>query len=221
MLHSNSALIRRARIFGIAAAALTMAGISLTWLHKVGEPSPPAMSITRFSVAILAGSKQAAQTAPKNVESTAEQVVVTPTPSNTQIVEAQRSTALPDAVAATPDAMPSAEVAKPVEVIPPARVAMPGGRLSTEDAPVGDAPDPFAVGPAQVYIRLLVDENGRVVRGGIVRGGRDPVQDVLIYKSMASRQYEKSKFNMKLVQGGQSVWQLDLVINYGTQEFIP
>lgn len=221
MQPSNSSLIRRARLMGLAASAMVAAGVGLTWVKTVGEPSPPALSTTRFSVAILSGPKQAAQTAPQNVESTAEQVVVAPEPANTKVVEAQRSTSLPDAVLTTPDAKPSVEVAKPTEVLPPARVSMPGGRLSTEDAPVGDVPDPFAIAPTQVYLRLFVNDAGLVVRGGIVRGGRDPLRDAYIYKAMSSRTYSPGKFAMKQMSGEHGLWQLDLVIDYSNQEFLP
>lgn len=218
---SNTALLRRARLLGIAGAVLTLVGIGATWTKTIGEPSPPAMSTTRFSVAILAGPKQAAQTAPDNVQSTADAVVVVPDVTNAPVIEAQRSTSLPDAVVATPDAKPSVEVAQPTEVLPPARVAMPGGRLSTEDAPVGDQRDPFAIAPTQVFLRLLVNAEGRVVRGGIVRNGRDPMRDTLIYKAMASRTYTTDNFTMKLMDGAEPLWQLDLVIDYSTNEFLP
>lgn len=218
---SNQALIRQARLLGAAASAIVLASICLTWVKTVGEPSPPALSTTRFSVAILSGPKQAAQVAPQNVENTAEAVVVAPEQKPTPVVEAQRSTSLPDAVVATPDAKPSEELAKPTEVIPPARVAMPGGRLSTEDAPIGDTRDPFAVAPSQVFLRMFVDSQGRVVRGGIVRNGREPLRDALIYKAMSTRLFTPDRFNMKRMDGEQPLWQLDLVIDYSSAEYLP
>lgn len=218
---SNQQIIRRARFLGAAASLLVLAGICFSWVKSVGEPSPPALSTTRFSVAVLSGLKQAAQVAPETVDSTAEAVVVAPEPVSAPVVEAERSTSLPDAVVATPDAKPSPEIAKPTEVIPPARVSMPGGRLSSEDAPVGDQRDPFAISPTQVYLRFLVDVDGRVVRGGIVRGGRDPMRDTLIYKAMSTRNYASKNFALKRVEGGEELWQLDLVIDYSTNEFLP
>lgn len=222
---SNSALQRRIHLASSGAALLVVAGIALTWVKTVGEPSPPALSTTRFSVAVLSGPKQAEQSAPENTESTAEEVVVVePEPKKPlPVVAAERSTALPDAVKATPDAKPSVEVAQPVEVIPPARVSMPGGRLSSEDAPVGDTRDPFAIGPTQVFIRLHIGEDGRVVRGGIVRNGREPVRDLLMYKAMASRTFDVKAMPPGAVRlpGEVALWQLDMVLDYGTNEFLP
>jgi hypothetical protein len=96
---------------------------------------------------------------------------------------------------------------------------MPGGRLAAEDAPVGDMKDPFEVGPKQVYLRLYVNAQGRVVRGGIVRGGSDPARDNMILRAMVSRTY--STQNLVRVDGGEPQWQMDLVLDYGTNEFLP
>lgn len=223
MQRSDSALVRRARLWGCGAALLVLAGIGLTWVKATGEPSPPALSTTRFSVAVLSGPQQAAQNAPENVENTAEEVVVAPEAVNKPVVEAERSTSLPEAVVATPDAKPSVEVAAPVEVIPAARVSMPGGKLSTEDAPIGDLRDPFAIAPTQVYLRLIVDESGRVVRGGIVRNGREPMRDALIYKAISSRTFAVDNLpaGAIAVAGEKPQWQFDLVLDYSTNEFLP
>lgn len=203
---------------------LVVASIAFTWVKTIGEPAPPALSTTQFSVAVLSGPKQAEQAAPDNVDVTAEEVVVEPEPkAPAPVVVAERSTALPDAVKATPDAKPSIEIAKPVEVIPPARVSMPGGRLSAEDAPVGDTKDPFAIGPTQVFIRLHIGEDGRVVRSGIVRNGREPMRDLLMYKAMASRTFDVKALPPGAIRlpGEVALWQLDMVLDYGTNEFLP
>lgn len=218
---SNSSIVRRARVMGATAAALTVAGIGLTFLKVVGEPSPPALSVSRFSVAVLAGPRQAEQNAPENVENTADTVVTAPTDTN-KVVEADRSSSLPEAVAATVDAQPSVAAPKPAEVIPPAQVSMPGGKLAATDAPRGSELDPFAIGPSQVYIRLLVNESGKVVRGGIVRSGREPLRDTLIYKAMSSRTFDpKSMQNPIRMPGDEPLWQVDLVIDYTTNDFLP
>lgn len=224
MPQSNQRLVRAIRLISICTAASALGLIAMTWVKSVGEPSPPALSATRFTVAVLSGPKQAAQVAPENTSDTAESVIVPETPADTTpVVEAQRETSLPDAVKAAPDAKPTVEAATPVEVIPPARVSMPGGRLSAEDAPVGDSRDPFAVGPAQVYIRLLLGSDGRVVRGGIVRSGREPMRDLLIYKAIASRTFDVKSLPPGAVRipGEEARWQLDLVIDYGTNEILP
>ncbi len=218
-MRSDTKLIRQAQLLGVAAAVLVVGGIILGWSKKMGEANVPALSTAHFSVAVLAGPKQAKQTAPANVQATAEAVVVAKQPTPEPVVEAERSSSLPKAVAATPDAAPSPEVPAPAEVIPPARVAMPGGHLATDDAPVGDTPNPFAVAPNQVYMRFLVDASGHVVRGGIVRPGRDPMRDSLIYKAMVSRTY--STKDLMKVEGGQPLWQMDLVIEYSSNEFLP
>lgn len=218
-----SNLIRRRKLtlqaYGLGAlvAAGTLTVLLTAWT-KAGEPAPPALSTARFSVAVMSGPKAAAQTAPSNAEQVTESTQ-TAKKTNSEVVATTRETSLPDAVVATPEAAPTTSTAKPVEVLPPARVSMPGGRLSADDAPVGDLLDPFAIGPRQVFLRLFVDESGRVIRGGIVRGGGEPMRDALIFKAMKSRSY--STKNLIRIDGGQPQWQLDLVIDYGTNDFLP
>lgn len=218
-----SNLIRRRKLtlqaysLGALVAAATLTALLTAW-SKAGQPAPPALSTARFSVAVLAGPKAAAQTAPSNAEQVAE-ATQPEKKANVEAVATVQKTSLPDAVVATPETAPSTATAVPVEVLPPARVSMPGGHLSAEDAPVGDLPDPFAIGPRQVFLRLFVDESGRVIRGGIVRGGGEPMRDTFIYKAMKSRTY--STKNLIRVDGGQPQWQLDLVIDYGTNDMLP
>lgn len=219
---STKALVRRARWLGAGASLLALGAIALTWVKTVGEPSPPALSTTRFTVAVLSGPKQAAQTAPENVENASDAVEIAQSPV-APVVEASRSTSLPDAVSATPDARPSLDAPQPAEVIPPARVSMPGGRLSVEDAPMGDTRDPFAVGPDEVYVRVWINAQGKVIRGGIVRNGREPLRDALIYRAFASRTFDTRTLppSAAVLAGEEGVWQLDQVLRYGGSDFLP
>jgi hypothetical protein len=193
----------------------------LTRFDVPGTPVTPMLTAARFSVAVLAGPKQASQQAPANTDQVAQAVAPTPEPIDAPVVAAQRETSLPQAVKAAQDAAPTeAEVTPPVEVLPPAEVSMPGGRLVAEDASVGDSvADPFELKPRQVYIRLLVNAQGHVVRNGIVRSGGDPMRDSLILKAMRSRTYATDK--LIRVSGNEPLWQLDLVLDYGNNDFLP
>lgn len=209
----------RQHLLGAVTASAVLAAL-LMWHPKLGEKVLPSLSTTRFQVAVLAGPKQAEQQAPADAAQKVEDVTPAPQPqaANTAAV-AERQNSLPKAVKSAQDSDPGPEVAKPAEVIPPAQVSMPGGRLAAEDAPVGDMKDPFEVGPKQVYLRLYVNAQGRVVRGGIVRGGSDPARDNMILRAMVSRTY--STQNLVRVDGGEPQWQMDLVLDYGTNEFLP
>jgi hypothetical protein len=237
MLHSNAeaglALVARPRnsrrpgllaawrqhLLGAVVASGVLAGL-LFLRAPEGMPVPPSLTTARFQVAVLQGPRQAEQSAPADAENKVDAVKPAPAPKSTNTVAvAQRSTSLPKAVKAAQDADPGTEVASPVDVMPPARVSMPGGKLAVEDAPEGDQPDPFAIGPKQVYIRLFVDANGHVDHGGIVREGSDPIRDAIILKSMFSRTY--STKNLPRVGGPDQLWQLDMVINYSGNEFLP
>lgn len=209
----------RQHLLGALAASGVLGGL-LYFRAPEGMPVPPSLSTARFEVAVLQGPKQAEQVAPADAENKVEDVKPAPAPKSTNTVAvAQRSTSLPKAVAAAQDADPGTEVAKPVDVMPPARVSMPGGKLAVEDAPEGNQPDPFAIGPKQVYIRLFVDATGHVQHGGIVREGSDPIRDAIILKSMFSRSYTTQ--NLPRAGGADGLWQLDMVINYSGNEFLP
>lgn len=208
----------RANALGALAATVLTSALLRTW-HQAGEPVPPSMHSARFSVAILAGPKQSAQEAPANTEKTADAVIATPSANPNQMVTAERETSLPEAVAAAQESAAGEPSVVPEEVIPPARVSMPGGRLVAEDVGLGDAPDPFAIGARQVFIRILVGADGSVKRGGIVRSGSDPMRDALILRAMMSRTYTTA--NLLRVAGQEPQWQLDLVIDYGSNEFLP
>lgn len=207
---------------GAVVASVSLALLLNSW-NSVGEPIPPSLNEMRFSVAVLAGPKQAAQTAPENVDKVVESTVVTPEPVSAPVVVAERKTSLPEAVAAAQTTAPAkVEVTKEAEVIPPAKVSMPGGKLMAEDAPIGDgAEDPFSIKPRQVYIRLLVDETGQVIRAGVVRSGGDNFRDSIILKAMKSRKYNTSSIKLKVQENGQQMWQLEMVIDYGTNDFLP
>lgn len=203
---------------GALVATATLAGLLHGW-QRAGEPALPSLSAARFTVAVLAGPKQAAQTAPENATKREEAVITTSRADPNQLVTAERETSLPAAVEAAQDSSVGDETVRQEEVIPPARVSMPGGRLVVEDVGLGDLPDPLAIGARQVYLRIYVDADGKVVRGGIVRPGTEPLRDALILKAMMSRTYATSK--LLQVPGGEPLWQLDLVLDYGSSEFLP
>lgn len=208
---------------GVLTASAVLAGLLMT-SKTPGVPVVPSLKETRFTVAVLAGEKQAAQSAPDNVEEVAEQVLpMEAPPAATPVVVAERETSLPNAVKTAQTAAPSKESAPtPAEVLPPAQVSMPGGKLMAEDAPVGDnVPDPFAIKPREVYIRILLNENGEIVRAGVVRSGGDLMRDSLILRAMKSRKYDVKSVPMKFDDNGQSRWQVDLVIPYGNNDFLP
>ncbi|KVP16770.1 hypothetical protein [Burkholderia ubonensis] len=217
---SSRAILAQGYSLGALVAGGLLAFLLARW-QVVGTPVPPSLSSARFSVAVLAGPKQAAQTAPENTDKVAEAVAPSPAPVNEPVVAAKRDTSLPEAVKAAQQATPStAEVTKPVEVLPPAQVSMPGGQLMAEDAPIGDsAADPFELKPRQVYLRLLVNADGKVVRFGVIRSGGDPMRDSLILKAMRSRTYATDK--LIRVAGNEPLWQLDMVLDYGNNDFLP
>lgn len=219
---SNRALYLQSYGLGAVTAAASLAILLTTW-KAVGEPVPPSLNEVRFSVAVLAGAKQAAQTAPENVDQVAESTAVAPEPVSAPVVVAKRETSLPEAVAAAQTTAPSpVEVKKEAEVVPPAKVSMPGGKLMAEDAPMGDgAEDPFSIKPRQVYIRLLVNDAGQVVRAGVVRSGGDNFRDAMILKAMKSRKYNIAEVKTKVRENGQLLWQLEMVLDYGTNDFLP
>lgn len=217
---NSRAVVAKAYTAGAVTAAALLAVLLFRW-QVAGTPVPQAQKMARFSVAVLAGPKQAAQTAPSNTDKVVAAVAPTPEPISAPVVAAQRETSLPAAVKAAQDSAPSPDVAaKPVEVLPPAQVSMPGGQLVAEDAPIGDsAADPFEIKPRQVYIRLLVNAQGQVVRFGVVRSGGDAMRDGLILKAMRSRTYATDK--LIRVEGNDELWQLDLVLDYGNNDFLP
>lgn len=217
---SSTVVVAQAYSAGTIAAVALLAALLLR-MQVQGTPVPPSPNLARFSVAVLAGPKQAAQSAPSNAAAVAEAVAPTPEPVNAPVVTAQRETSLPQAVKAAQESAPTSEPAPaPVEVLPPAQVSMPGGRLTAEEAPIGDAAaDPFEIKPRQVYIRLLVNADGQVVRFGVIRSGGDPMRDNLILKAMRSRTYATDK--LIRVDGNEPLWQLDLVLDYGNNDFLP
>jgi hypothetical protein len=209
----------RQHLPGALVASAVLAAL-LTWHPKKGEPVTPQLSTARFQVAVLAGPKQAEQKAPTNATEPVPDVKPAPPKKDVNTVAvAQRENSLPKAVKAAQDSSPGTEVAKPDDVIPPAQVSMPGGRLEAEDATAGEEKDPFSVGPRQVFIRLFVDAQGRVIRGGIVRDGNDRMRDAMILRAMYSRTF--STKNLMRIPGGQPIWQLDMTIDYGTNDELP
>lgn len=206
--------------FLMSACAL---GVMLAFDVQQGEPIPPRLEAPQFSVAVLRGARQAAQTAPENVTEVVEAVQVSAAaPATKAPAVADREASLPEAVRAAPVAAveaPKPEVVQPVEVAPPARVSMPGGRLVMEDAPPGDSPDPFTPGPRQVYLRLTVNAEGKVVSGAIVRPGPEPWRDALILRAMRSRTY--STDNLQQMPSAERQWQLEMTVPYGRADDAP
>ncbi len=215
---NNRFLLAKGSALGLVLASAVLLVLLGHW-HVKGTPTPPAVSAARFSVAVLAGPKQSAQTAPENTEAVVESVAPAPEQVEAPPVTAKRDTSLPEAVSAAQQATPGPEATKPVEVLPPSQVSMPGGQLVAEDSPVGGASaDPFEVRPRQVFIRLLVNEQGKVVNFGVIRSGGDPLRDGLILKAMRSRTYDTKQLRMQVQD---KVWQLDMVIDYGNNDFLP
>jgi len=217
----SAGMYARAYGTGSLAAGVVLALCLWQW-SSPGERIPPSMSQARFSVAVLAGPKQAAQTAPENADHVVEatETSINP-PKEAPIAVAERDTSLPEAKQAAQTAAPKPDaVAQSVEVLPPAHVSMPGGKLMSQEAPLGDGVlDPFAIRPRQVYIRMLVDKDGKVTRSGIVRSGGEPMRDSLILKAMNSRAYSTEK--LLRVPGATDTWQIDMVIDYGTNDLLP
>ncbi len=220
--NSNArALVIKGYGLGAVMAAGLLTALLVRW-QVTGTPVPPSLSSARFTVAVMSGPKQAAQTAPENTDQVAESVTPAPAPENAPAVTAERETSLPEAVKAAADTAPSPEVTKPVEVLPPAQVSMPGGQLMAEDASIGnDIPNPFEIKPREVFIRLLVNEKGQVVRFGVIRSGGDPMRDNLILKAMRSRTYDTSQKGLIRIDGKEPIWQLDMVLPYGNNDFLP
>lgn len=217
----SARILARAYGSGALGAALVLTAALWSWTTP-GERIPPSLSQARFSVAVLSGMKQAAQTAPANADQVVEATETAPTPpKDAPVAVAERPTSLPEAKKAAQSAAPQPEtVAPPVEVLPPARVSMPGGKLMAEEAPLGDGvQDPFAIRPRQVFLRMQVDSQGKVTRSGIVRSGGEPMRDSLILKAMASRTYSVEQ--LMRVPGATDTWQIDMVIDYGTNDFLP
>lgn len=215
----NRLLMAQGGAIGAAVASAVLLALLGSWKPR-GVPTVPALSSARFAVAVMAGPKQAAQSAPANADVVAPEVA--PATEQAQaVVTAERETSLPAAVQAAQQTQAGPEVAQPidVELIPPSEVSMPGGQLMATEAPLGDQTlDPFEIGPRQVYIRLLVNEQGQVVKFGIVRSGGDPMRDSLILKAMRSRTYDTKDLR---IQVQDKVWQLDLVLDYGNNDFLP
>lgn len=207
-------------VLGGIVASIILSTLLVRW-NSAGTPVPPTLSTARFSVAMLAGPKQSAQTAPENVDQVVEAVAPSPEPLNAPVVAALRETSLPDAVKAAQQTTPKkVESKKPPKPAPPAKVAMPGGELAAVDSGIGDAsPNPFDIKARQVYIRLMVDSTGRVVRYVVVRSGGDSLRDNLILRAMKSRTYDTKR--LIRLPGNEPLWQLDMVLDYGTNDFLP
>lgn len=215
----TAAPMRRINAFSAITATSVLAAMLLVKLPH-GEPVPPSLSTERFAVAVMAGEKQAAQEAPADAPKTEQDVTPTQEPINADVAVTDRPNSLPNAVASAQDTAPSSELHAPAQVIPPAVVSMPGGKLMANDEPMGSVDnDPFKIGPHQVYLRVFVNDKGKVTRSYIIRSGGEPLRDALILKAISSRTY--STKSLLRIDGGEPLWQLDLVLDYGTSEVLP
>ena len=208
----------------VASAAL----FGLLWTSSgAGLPTPAKMVKAQFSVAILSGSKQAEQRAAQDVQETTDQALTLEQSAAAEVKILEQESQLPDAVAASPHAEPTKDAANLEEekIIAPALISMPGGTLSSHDIDAGDAsaPDPFAIAARQVYMRLFVDANGVVVRGGIIRSGPEPWRDALFLKAAKSRIYQTSRLLPGISRGERQepTWQVDLVLDYDSASVLP
>ena len=220
------------RYFPVKAQASVLGAVSASFLlwgllnhARTGLPLPAELNAMPFQVAMISGEKQAELEVEENLE-----VVTTET---LQIDEAalmiqsqEVASQLPQAVqeASSPNLIQQGEARKD-DVIPPAQVSMPGGIMESENAAISkDAgPDPLKIGTNQVYIRLFVNFEGKAVRGGIVRAGRDPFQDAILLRIVKSRIYKVSAAlpSMEKDTDGSPTWQVDLVLDYGNDLILP
>lgn len=211
------------------AGTLVAAGLMvfLLWPSgKQGIPEPVKLAVPTFNVAVLSGPRELSQAANENIEQVVEAQPVAESALAPQVVTTETPSSLPSAVNTAP--VPAVEAPavvnpEPAEVIPPAQVSMPGGRLMAADADLGSAtPDILSVSKHEVILRYLVDEQGRVVRGGIFRSGSDPLRDTFIHKAMKSQTYNVKE--LPSVQSGtEKLWMVELVVPYNktSQEVVP
>lgn len=207
---------------GTVTGALVASGLMayLLWPNpNPGEEKPLRIQAQTFNVAVMSGQREEAKVASEVTENVVQDEVVVPSPTAPAVVTQEIKSTLPDAVAAA--AEPSAKQ-KPVipkevkeEVIPPARVAMPGGRLT--EAPIqagkGGSTTLLPPGKAEVLLRYMVNKHGEVVRGGVFKQGQDPMRDIFIDKAMRSRTYSIQNWPKARV-GDEEFWVVELVIPY-------
>ena len=213
---------RASLLGGVGASAVLLALLNQP---RYGLPVPAQLNSIPFQVAIMSGERQAAQEAAQDAQT---KVIEAPMEDPLALTAQSQDIAsqLPDAVqaASEPNLMEQG-AAQQDEVLPPAKISMPGGVLLSEDAAVAEksGPDPLAIGKKQVYIRLFVNFEGKVMRGGIVRSGSDSFHDAILLKIVKSRIYQISNAMPSSVRdsAGNSTWQVDLVLDYDNESILP
>lgn len=200
---------------GLALSALLMTALFVSQGAK-GIPVPARLEQSTFTVAMLVGARVETKVASENIETVVQEVVVTPSDAATEVVTVNVASSLPQAVTATAQATVLTDAVIPPdkdEVIPPARVSMPGGRLMAEDTSVGGArPDILGMTKDEVLLRYLINEQGIVVRGGVFRSGSDPLRDTFINKAMKSQIYNTKDWLP--VSMAEKLWMVELTIPY-------
>lgn len=200
---------------GVVLATSLMMALFISQGAK-GIPVPARLEQATFTVAMMVGAREEAKVASENVETVVAEAIVVPAETATDVVTVATASSLPKAVAATAEATAVADpVVKPDkdEVIPPARVSMPGGRLMAEDSTVGGTqPDILGLSKDEVLLRYLINEQGIVVRGGIFRSGSDPLRDTFIHKAMKSQIYNPKDWLQ--VSATEKIWMVELTIPY-------
>lgn len=206
-----------ARAWGLGGvvSTLVMVGLLGSW-WRAGQETPPRHEVQAFSVAITRAEK-AAEVVPLE---DAVEIVQTPVveAKTTEVAVEEAQTALPEAVIAPPSANAGVPAGEQESVLPPAKVAMPGGRLAIEDAAPGNESTPALLeGVQQVGLRLIINKEGRAIFGEIHRAGPDPVRDRILLRAMLQQQYTPGQ-GKELPGAG---WELILALPYGNSDVVP
>lgn len=213
---------------GVLTASVLLTALLWPTPGKEGIEEPAKLMLPTFQVAMMSGVREETVTAQETIEKVVEEKTVEASPVAQEVVTENTASSLPDAVATTAEATPAVEDLEPppeveTEVIPPAQVAMPGGKLMAVDAEVGiETPDILSVGKQEVILRYLINRHGLVERGGIFRQGSDPLRDTFIHKAMKNQTYNIKDWPM--VQDGENpLWMVELVVPYNkyTEEVLP
>lgn len=194
--------------------------VYLLWPNpNPGEEKPTRIQAQTFNIAVMSGQREEAKVANEVTETVVKEEVVVPSPVATAVVTQEIKSTLPNAVAtaAEPAVAQKPVIPKEVEedVIPPAKVSMPGGRLAEAPLEVGTggSKELLRPGKSEVLLRYMVNIHGQVVRGGVFKQGQDPMRDIFIDKAMRSRTYSIQNWPKASV-GGEEFWVVELVIPY-------
>lgn len=211
-----------ATLSGLLVATGLMTVLLWKSVGKEGIEEPAKLIVPTFKVAMMAGARDESKQAKADIETVVEEKTVEATPVATQVVTESTASSLPDAVEVT--AQPVAneslpvEVVQEAEVIPPAQIAMPGGKLMAVDVDLGSqTPEIFSIAKNEVILRYLVNKEGIVERGGVFRSGSEPLRDVFIHKAMKSRIYTVKDWP-KVQEGENPLWMVELTVPYNKHE---